>query len=156
MWRTGLLPSLPVLMNFVLTIIGFLESVTSTSFWTCSEFGTSVTRGNLGDWYILQWSSSPVFMHTKSQIAVCLKELLHAIEFDRIAIPFSKQALNCANTLYWYKLSNCACTVRFWVCPDRIRLLADLVEYPSGSRRWRTLTVCPSWFFFLLGSVHFF
>ena len=32
----------------------FLESVISTSFWSCCEFGTSVTRGSLGDWYTLE------------------------------------------------------------------------------------------------------
>ena len=32
----------------------FLESVISTSFWACCEFGTGVTRGNQGDWYTLQ------------------------------------------------------------------------------------------------------
>ena len=29
----------------------FLESVISTSLWACCEFGTSVTRGSLGNWY---------------------------------------------------------------------------------------------------------
>ena len=53
-------------------------------------------------------------------LVVCLKEQFHAIEFDRIAIPFSEQAFNCTKILY--------CDVRFWVYPDRIQ-----VEYPSGS-----------------------
>ena len=42
----------------------FLESVIGRSFRLCCEFGTSVTRGNLGDWCTLQYNSSPVFMHT--------------------------------------------------------------------------------------------
>ena len=63
-------------------------------------------------------------------LAVCQKEWLHAIEFDRIATPFSDQALNCTNILYCDELSKCVCTVRFWVCPDRMQLLSDLVEHP--------------------------
>ena len=56
------------------------------------------------------------------------------IEFDRIAIPFSEQAWNYTNILYYDELSNCVCTERFWVYPDRAQLLSELVEHPSGSR----------------------
>ena len=120
--------SLPVLMPFAFTIMGFFESVKGRTFRLCCEFGTSVTRGTLGDRCTL---------------------------FDRIAIPFSETASNCTHILYCDKLSKYAFSVRFWVCPDRIQLLSDLVEHPSGSRLWRTLTACPFWGFFLLGSVHF-
>ena len=40
---------------------------------------------------------------------------------------------NCTNILYCDELSKCVCTVRFWVCPDRVQLLIDQVECLSGS-----------------------
>ena len=61
------------------------------------------------------------------------EKVVHAIEFDRIAIPFSEQALHCTRVMYCDEISKCVCTVRFWVYPDRIQLLFDQVECPSGS-----------------------
>ena len=55
-------------------------------------------------------------------LVVCLKEQLDAIEFGRIATLFSEQALNCTKILFCDEISNCVCTVRFWVYPDRIQL----------------------------------
>ena len=56
------------------------------------------------------------------------------IEFDRIAIPFSEHASKCTKTQYCGELSKYVCSVRFWVCPDRVQLLSDLVKHLSGSR----------------------
>ena len=55
------------------------------------------------------------------------------IEFDKTAILFFKRASNCTNFLYVGELSKYCCTLRFWVCPDRIGLLPDLHGCPSGS-----------------------
>ena len=43
--------------------------------------------------------------------------------------------------------NKCVCTVRVWVCPDRIQLLFDQVECLSGSL-WRTLFAYPFCCFF--------
>ena len=40
----------------------FLESIIGRSFRLCWEFGTSVTRGSLGDWCYLQYNSSPIWV----------------------------------------------------------------------------------------------
>ena len=55
------------------------------------------------------------------------------IEFDKTAILFCERASNCTNILYFGELSKYFCTLRFWVCPDRIGLLPDLLWRPSGS-----------------------
>ena len=65
-------------------------------------------------------------------LVVCLKEWLRAIEFDRIAIPFTEQAVNCTRKLCCEEISMFVCSMRFWVYSDRTQRLFDQVERQSG------------------------
>ena len=90
-----------------------LESATSRSFRLCCELGTSVTHEVA--WVtdvpcstiLHQFSCIPLSLH--KSLAMCLKESLHVIEFDRIAIPFSEHVSNCTNFLYCGEVFQVCC-----------------------------------------------
>ena len=147
----------PVQTLFGFIVVGFSRIWVRWILTTMLRFGASVTRGNLGVCYILQYTSSPVFTQPLSQYesrVVCLKKWLHVIELDRVATPFSEEASNCTRKLYFGEMSKCVCTVRFWICPEGIQLLPDLDWRTSGSRLSNGQTACPSWDFFHLVSIH--
>ena len=49
-----------------------------------ANFGVSTTRGNLGNWYTLQFNSSPVFMYITISIHIPGSVLKRAIAWDRV------------------------------------------------------------------------
>ena len=99
-------------------------------------------------------SSCIPLSHCKSQ-AVCCRERLRVILFDKIAILSSEQVLNCTNTKCFDEVSKYFCMERSLACPSRQEFHPYFDRRPSGSLRWKTRIVCPFWDFFLLGSIHF-
>ena len=81
--------------------VDFLSSVTGGSWRPCCELGVSTTRGNLGDCYTFQRSSSPIFMYTTFSIQIACRWYVQ----KRTAILFSERASNCTNVLLlWWAL----------------------------------------------------
>ena len=79
----------------------FLASGSEGSRRPCCKFGVSTTRSNLGDWYTLQFQSSPVFMCTtfSIQIAGCVIEKSDCVGSCLITLhSFSERASTC--TIY--------------------------------------------------------
>ena len=88
------------------------------------------------------WSSCIPFSQYKSQ-AVCCREQLRVIVFNKTAILSSERSLDCTHTLCFDKVSKYFCMVRSLVRPSRIEFLPYFDRRPSGSLQRKTRIACP-------------